>query len=221
MGRSVGVFFHQVPANGDRNFAYWIGDETTREAAIVDASYAPERVWAEVQAERLVVRYVISTHSHTDHIAGNDYLLERTEAVEVMHESALRAARRRVKDNEELSLGGLRLRFLHTPGHIPDHVCVLVEGKLLTGDILFVGKIGGTGPNFPGSDPRQQWDGLQRLMRLDPETEVWPGHDYGVAPSSTIGREIATNPFLLCKTYEDFLYLKDHWAEYKQAHGIQ
>ena len=120
------MLFRQIRAGGDQNFAYLIGDEATREAALVDASYAPERVWEEAQTQGLTARYVISTHSHTDHIAGNDYLLELTQAVEVMHESAPRAARRRVKDNEELPLGSLRLRFLHTPGHIPDHVCVLV-----------------------------------------------------------------------------------------------
>lgn len=214
------MFFQQIRAKGDRNFAYLIGDEATREAAIVDASYAPELVWAEAQGRGLTARYVISTHSHPDHIAGNDYILERTQALEVMHESTPRDCRLRVKDNEELSVGNFHLRFLHTPGHIPDHVCVLVGGKLLTGDLLFVGKIGGTGPQFPGSDPRRQWDSLQRLIRLDPATEVWPGHDYGVASSSTIGREIATNPFLLTKTFEEFLYLKEHWAEYKKAHNI-
>jgi glyoxylase-like metal-dependent hydrolase (beta-lactamase superfamily II) len=198
-----------------------IADEAAREAAVVDASYAPERVFSQAQADGLTVRYVISTHSHPDHIAGNDFFLERTQAVEVMHESSPRVTRHRVKDDEELPLASLRLRFLHTPGHIPDHVCVLAGGKLLTGDILFVGKIGGTGPNFPGSDPRQQWDSLQRLMRLDPATEVWPGHDYGVTPSSTIGREIATNPFLLCKTFEEFLDLKANWAEYKKLHNIR
>jgi hypothetical protein len=57
-------------------------------------------------------------------------------------------------------------------------------------------------------------------MQFDPAIEVYPGHDYGVKPSSTIGHEIATNPFLLCKTYEDFLYLKEHWADYKKAHNI-
>ena len=187
----------------------------------MDASYAPERVLAEAAAHKLTLRYVISTHSHPDHIAGNDYLLERTEAAEVLHESAPRTPQHRVKDNDELELGSLRLRFLHTPGHIPDHVCVLAEQKLLTGDILFVGKIGGTGAHFPGSDPRQQWDSLQRLLKLDPATEVWPGHDYGAQPSSTIGREAAGNPFLLCKTLEEFLHLKSHWAEFKKLHNIR
>jgi hydroxyacylglutathione hydrolase len=214
------MIFEQIPAGGDRNFAYLIGDEASREAAVVDASYTPERALDHATRHGLAVRYVISTHSHKDHIAGNAYILERTEAVEVLHESTPHPCRMRVKDDEELALGTMQLRFLHTPGHIPDHVCVLAGWKLLTGDILFVGKIGGTGPNFPGSDPQQQWDSLQRLMKLDPSVEVWPGHDYGVAPSSTIGREATTNPFLLCKTFDDFLYLKDHWAEYKKAHNI-
>jgi glyoxylase-like metal-dependent hydrolase (beta-lactamase superfamily II) len=214
------MIFEQIRAGGDRNFAYLIGDESSREAAIVDASYAPERALAEAARHNLTVRYVISTHSHTDHIVGNAPIVERTSAIEVMHESTSHPCRLRVKDNEELPLGNLRLRFLHTPGHIPDHVCVMAESKLLTGDLLFVGKIGGTGPHFPGSDPRQQWQSLRRLMQFDPAIEVYPGHDYGVKPSSTIGHEIATNPFLLCKTYEDFLYLKEHWADYKKAHNI-
>jgi glyoxylase-like metal-dependent hydrolase (beta-lactamase superfamily II) len=214
------LIFEQIKAGGDRNFAYLLGDESSREAAIVDAGYAPERALERAQGRGLSVRYVISTHSHPDHVAGNAYLLERTPASEVMHESTEHACAVRVQDEGELALGKLRLRFLHTPGHIPDHVCVLAETKLLTGDLLFVGKIGGTGSHFRGSDPRQQWESLQRVMRLDPATEVWPGHDYGVQPSSTIGREAATNPFLLCRTYEDFIHLKEHWAEYKKAHGI-
>lgn len=214
------MIFEQIPANGDRNLAYLIGEETSREAAIIDPSYAPDRTLEEAERHGLTVRYVISTHSHKDHVAGNPYVLEHTQAVEVMHESTPLPCRLRVKDNEEVALGSIKLRFLHTPGHIPDHMCILAEGKLVTGDILFVGKIGGTGAAFPGSDPRQQWESLQRLMKLDPAVEVWPGHDYGVASSSSVGREVSGNPFLLCKTFEEFLYLKDHWAEYKKAHNI-
>src|SRR5262249_19839385 len=197
------------------------GDETSKDAAIVDASYAPARLLERTQQHGLKIRYVISTHSHPDHIAGNAYILERVSVPEVLHESTPHPCSQRVRDNDELQVGKLKLRFLHTPGHIPDHVCVLVENtKLLTGDILFVGKIGGTGPRFPQSDPQQQWDSLHRLMCLDGKIEVWPGHDYGVRPSSTIAAEVATNPFLLTKTYEEFLYLKEHWAEYKKIHNI-
>jgi len=214
------MIFEQIRAGGDRNFAYLIGDEATGEAAIVDPSYAPELALELATRQGLSVRYVISTHSHPDHVDGNAYVLERTRASEVLYESSPRPSQVRVKDNGELSVGAINLRFLHTPGHIPDHVCVLFGEKLLTGDILFVGKVGGTGGHFVGSDPKQEWESLQRLMKLDASIEVWPGHDYGVAPSSTIGKEAATNPFLLCKNLEEFLYLKDHWAEYKKAHNI-
>jgi hydroxyacylglutathione hydrolase len=215
------VIFEQIEAGGDRNFGYLIGDEQAREGAIVDAAYAPERMLQEASRYDLRIRYIISTHSHQDHVAGNELLAERTAAPVLMHESTAHACDIRVKDNQKLAVGHLRLRFLHTPGHIPDHICVLVGDKLLTGDLLFVGKIGGTGAHFPLSDPHQQWKSLQRILGLDPAIEVWPGHDYGVKPSSTIGTEKATNPFLLCKSYEDFLYLKEHWAEYKKAHNIR
>jgi hydroxyacylglutathione hydrolase len=215
------MVFEQVEVGGDRNFGYLIGDEGTREGAVVDASYMPERMLQEAARYGLTIRYIICTHSHQDHVAGNELVAERTSAPVVMHESTSHACQLRVKDNQKLPLGGLHLRFLHTPGHIPDHLCVLAEDRLITGDLLFVGKIGGTGAHFPGSNPRQQWQSLQRLIELDHTIEVWPGHDYGVRPSSTIGNEIATNPFLLTKTYEDFLYLKDHWAEYKKAHNIR
>ena len=215
------MIFEQIRVDGDRNFAYLLGDEGTKEGAIVDASYAPGRPFDRAQHHGLKIQYVISTHSHPDHIVGNSYVVERTSAPEVLHESTPHPCTLRVKDNEELSVGKLKLRFLHTPGHIPDHVCVLVENKLLTGDILFVGKVGGTGgPRFPQSDPKQQWDSLHRLMLLDPKIEVWPGHDYGVRSSSTIRDEILTNPFLLTKTFDEFMYLKEHWLEYKKAHNI-
>jgi glyoxylase-like metal-dependent hydrolase (beta-lactamase superfamily II) len=214
------MIFEQIRVDGDRNFGYLIGDEPSKEAAIVDASYAPARVLERVQAHGLKVKYVVSTHSHPDHVAGNGYVVERTSAPEVLHESTPHPCTLRVKDNDELGVGNLKLRFLYTPGHIPDHVCVLMGNKLMTGDILFVGKIGGTGPRFPLSDPRQQWDSLHRLMLLDSNIEVWPGHDYGVRPSSTIRDEILTNPFLLTKTFEEFIHLKEHWSEYKKAHNI-
>ncbi len=214
------MIFKQIPANGDRNFAYLLGDEGSRQGAIVDPSYAPELALAEAEHHQLSISYVISTHSHPDHVAGNKHVLLRTKAAEVLHESSSHPSDRRVKDDDELELGALNIRILHTPGHCPDHICLLVAGKLLTGDILFVGKVGGTGPHFPRSDPSQQWQSLKRLMALDPEVEVWPGHDYGTAPSSSIGKEIMSNPFLLCKSLEDFLYLKEHWAEYKKLHNI-
>ncbi|MBT4484431.1 MAG: hypothetical protein HOC71_12230 [Candidatus Latescibacteria bacterium] len=89
----------------------------------------------------------------------------------------------------------------------------------MTGDTLFVGKVGGTGL---GNDARDEYRSLhEKLIPLPEDTRVWPGHDYGVRPSSTIGEELRENPFILRNSLEEFVELKKNWAEYKRKHGIK
>ena len=87
----------------------------------------------------------------------------------------------------------------------------------MTGDTLFVGKVGGT--DF-GKGARQEYDSLKKLMKLDDDIEVYPGHNFGVKPSSTIGHERTTNPFILTHSFESFVELKQNWLAYKKEHGI-
>lgn len=97
-------------------------------------------------------------------------------------------------------------------------MCIKAENKLITGDTLFVGKVGGT---YTEEDAGAEFESLKKLMLLHPETEVWPGHNYGVKPNSTIGYELQNNPFIKrLNSFEDFLWLKQNWAEYKLEHGI-
>jgi glyoxylase-like metal-dependent hydrolase (beta-lactamase superfamily II) len=81
-----------------------------------------------------------------------------------------------------------------------------------------VGKVGGTDYE---EGARREYESLQRLLELPDETSVWPGHDYGVKKSSTIGYERTTNPFLQRESFEDFVHLKKTWPEYKKKHGIK
>ena len=98
-------------------------------------------------------------------------------------------------------------------------MCVLVNGKLMTGDTLFVGCIGGSFSRGPSTE--NQFHSLfEVIMQLDDSVEVYPGHDYGPQPSSTIGHERTTNPFLQRTNFQDFVWLKEHWDEYKAEHGI-
>ena len=90
---------------------------------------------------------------------------------------------------------------------------------LITGDLLFVGKVGGTSSDEAA---RVEWQSLQRLVAEIPEeATVWPGHDYGARPSSTMALEKASNPFLLCRDVEAFLQLKAGWTAFKTAHGLR
>jgi glyoxylase-like metal-dependent hydrolase (beta-lactamase superfamily II) len=124
-------------------------------------------------------------------------------------------------DEQELNVGGLRLQFLHVPGHCPDHLVVFEPSWriVITGDLLFVGKVGGTTND---DEARIEWASLQRLLhRLPDDVTVWPGHDYGVRPSSTIGLERATNPFLRCGDLAAFLALKRDWPIVKRRLGLK
>jgi glyoxylase-like metal-dependent hydrolase (beta-lactamase superfamily II) len=124
-------------------------------------------------------------------------------------------------DGQELTIGSLRLRFMEVPGHADDHLVVYESSYelLITGDLLFVGKIGGTGSE---ADARAEWNSLQRVLGAVPDTAtVWPGHDYGVRPSSTVGIERKTNPFLLCQDADALVRLKAEWPDFKKQHGLK
>ena len=159
---------------------------------------------------------------HPDHTNGNGRTVELTAApVSAFAGSSLIRPDLGLIDEQELEVGGLRLQFLHVPGHCPDHLVVYEPSWriLLTGDLLFVGKVGGTSND---DDTRTEWASLQRLLnRLPDDVTVWPGHDYGARPSSTIGLERATNPFLRCPDLAAFMALKQNWPSVKQRLGLK
>ncbi len=213
------MLFEQLSIGGDRNFAYLIGDPESREAAVVDVGYNPQMVVDRLSDLELTLKYLIGTHDHYDHIDELPAVQQACGGKIVMHESVERCDIG-LAHGDSLMVGPIEIRCIFCPGHTPDHICLLVGGtKLIAGDALFVGKIGGT------STPEQaqtQYDHLHsQLMTLDDSVEVYPGHDVGVRPSSTIGDERRTNPFLLRESFEDFLWLKENWAAYKAEHGIQ
>ena len=171
------------------------------------------------RAQGLTITHVINTHSHPDHTNGNDRALALTGAVLAAH--PLMRPRVPLDDGRSLRIGELRLTAHHVPGHCPDHVVLYesVHSLLVTGDLLFVGKVGGTESN---EDARMEWRSLQRLLTLVPdEATVWPGHDYGARPSSTIRLEKRTNPFLCCADEAAFLTLKAEWPQVKQRLGLK
>jgi glyoxylase-like metal-dependent hydrolase (beta-lactamase superfamily II) len=212
------MILKQIPSGYDRNFSYLIIDEKTKEAAVIDPSVDTSLIKSNIKD--LQVKYIINTHSHPDHIAGNEEIKSLSNAKIVQHELSPAKHDISVKDNQEIKIGSLILRIIYTPGHSKDHICILVKDKLFTGDLLFVGKIGGTGQFFPGSDAKEEFNSLQRIINLDEDIRVYPGHDYGIKPISTIKHEKETNPFLLCKTFEEFQNLKYSWLQYKKEHNI-
>jgi hydroxyacylglutathione hydrolase len=154
--------------------------------------------------EGLNLKYIFSTHGHSDHTAGNAELQSAFGGQVVVHRLSKVDTQVKVDDNDVLHVGSVELRVIFTPGHTQDGICLLVNDKrLLTGDTLFVGECGRT--DLPGGNPRQMYTSLfEKLIKLDDAVEVYPGHDYGDKPHSTIGEEKRTNYVLQPRSMEEF-----------------
>lgn len=184
------------------NFTYLIGDEARGDAAIVDPAWDVDRLLTLAAGKGLVIKYVLNTHGHSDHCSGNERVVERTGAKVLGNENATTKKDAVVSDGDTVRVGSIEVRVIYTPGHSPDGTCFLVNNKLLTGDTLFVGECGGV----TYGDPRALYHSLfDRILRLDDSIEVYPGHNYGESPSSTIGYERRNNYTLRPRTEEEFV----------------
>ena len=215
------LIFEQLRAGGDRNLGYLLGDREAKLGVLIDPSFSPEVFVQRAIDQGLTISHIINTHSHPDHTNGNAKAIEFTRAPLAAFVDSPTSPAVPLADGQELAVGSLRLRFLHTPGHCDDHLVIYepFHQLLVTGDLVFVGKVGGTGTE---ESARTEWRSLQRLLREIPDdTTLWPGHDYGVRPSSTVGLEKQTNPFLICPDVAAFIQLKSDWPSVKARLGLK
>jgi glyoxylase-like metal-dependent hydrolase (beta-lactamase superfamily II) len=213
------LIFEQIRAGGDRNFGYLLADRDAGRGVLIDPSYSPEQFVERARAQRITITHVVNTHGHPDHTNGNQTAVSLTGAVLAAHPA--QKPGKALLDDEGFPVGAWTLQVLHVPGHADDHITLYepVHQILITGDLLFVGKVGGTSND---RDATTEWESLQKVLRSVPDTaSVWPGHDYGVRPSSTIGMERASNPFLRCRDLDAFLKIKAEWPGLKRDLGLK
>lgn len=197
------MFFQQVKGAGD-NFSYLIADKESKETMVVDPSNNGLELIEVIESEGLKLIYIVDTHAHRDHTNGNAILKAKYQAKVVVYSGSSVTKDIEVMDGDVLRVGQVKVSVLHTPGHSPDSISLLVDGKVLTGDTLFVGECGRT--DLSGGDSRQMYQSLfEVLMKLPDNLEVYPGHDYGIKPSSTIGRERKTNYVLQPRSIQEFV----------------
>jgi glyoxylase-like metal-dependent hydrolase (beta-lactamase superfamily II) len=203
------VLLEQYEVGPYLNFTYLVAEAERGEAVVIDPSFQIEPVLEAIDRHGVKVRFILNTHSHPDHIAGNQEVRDRTGAKVVAHRSAPLNQDVSVEDGQKVESGRLRFQVVHTPGHTPDSVLYIFEGHVATGDTLFVGECGRT--DLPGGDPSALYDSLlHRVAKLDDGLVVLPGHDYGPTPTSTIGRERRENYVLKPRTREEFVrFLKE------------
>jgi hydroxyacylglutathione hydrolase len=205
----------QKPVGNMEVFCYLVYDEESGEGILIDPA-GNENILLDLLKENSVkLRYIVNTHGHPDHTCGNDTLREATGALVVMHAlddiyfqkpemqqmakmmgfKPSSPADVVVQDDDELTFGNITMKFLHTPGHTPGACCILIGDNLFTGDTLFVGAVGRT--DLPGGSFPQLIDSLKaKVLSLSPDTIIWPGHDYGEQPHSTVAHEMEHNPYI-------------------------
>lgn len=189
------MLFETFAAGGCRS--YLVGCEASRAAVLIDPELSlVDHYRGHLLQSGLSLRYIVDTHTHADHFSASQQLAKAMGAPIVMNRlSAAPYPDLRLDDGDMLIAGGLKLRALHTPGHTRDSMCLVMDDRVFTGDTLL---IGGTGrSDLPTGDPHDLYESLfDKLLKLPPETLVYPAHDYKGQTHSTIGGEIAANPRL-------------------------
>ncbi len=195
---------HQLEVGNMQNFTYVLEDEQTSEAVILDPSWDLDNVLGVVEKNGLKVKYVINTHHHFDHTIGNDAIAKATGAKIVQHKASTLKNDMTVSDGDTIRFGNSELAVVHTPGHSKDSICLVGDGKVFSGDTLFVGNCGRV--DLPGGSARELYQSLFGVVaKLDDSLVMYPGHNYGGSPTSTIGREKKTNFVMQPRTEEEFL----------------
>jgi glyoxylase-like metal-dependent hydrolase (beta-lactamase superfamily II) len=206
MGNRVGcrMMVRQIRVGRMANFVYLLVDERTREALVVDSGWETEPIVQAAEAVGATVKFVVATHGHFDHVTTIKELADRVGARVVAHADSPVECELRVRNGDELRLGGRAVKILHTPGHTEDSICLYDGENVFTGDTIFVGTIG----KFDRERAEAIYRSLYEIILSLPESTVmYPGHDYGEVPFRTLGEERASNPYLLSKDLRSFLSL--------------
>lgn len=195
-----------LDAGGDANRSYCLLDYESRTAWCVDPSFAASQILALCDMTGVRLTEIFLTHTHADHIATLQELLDGTEARAWVHPLELDRAPTATPIPSEGPLAEVpEVEPIFTPGHTPGGTCYRVGNALFTGDVLFVDWVGRC--DFPGGDSRALFQSLARLRALPDELILHAGHHYGSVEKRFLGEEKRLNKFLNCQEYERFLRL--------------
>jgi hydroxyacylglutathione hydrolase len=215
------LYLKQMECGPMQNYVYLIGDPVTRQAAVVDPAWEIEGIVQAAREDDYRISKVLITHTHQDHTGGQLYGNHIPGVVELLHlidvpvyvhktethilKQVPASSKVPTESHQVIDLGGdVQITLLHTPGHTPGSQCFLVQNKLVSGDTLFIGSCGRV--DLPTSSPEEMYESLtNKLMRLDDDTTLYPGHNYAWKPTSTIGEERRQNPYVQFASLHDFL----------------
>jgi len=197
---------HQIEVGNMQNFTYILEDEDTGESIILDPSWNLDEIQKVITRHDLKVKYIVNTHHHFDHTLGNEAMAKETEAKILQHESSTLKHDITLVDEQKIKFGNSQLTVFHTPGHSKDSICLVGDGKIFTGDTLFVGNCGRV--DLPGGSAQELYHSLfDILYKMDESLVLYPGHNYGSTPISTLANEKKSNFVLQKRSEQEFVEL--------------
>ena len=195
---------YQIEVGNMQNFTYILEDEDTDDAIVLDPSWDIEEIQKIIEKNNLKVKYIVNTHHHFDHTIGNEALVKITDAKIIQHNASTLKNDMTVSDGDKIKFGNSEITVFHTPGHSKDSICLVGDGKIFSGDTLFVGNCGRV--DLPGGSAKELYHSLFDIIcKMDEKLDLYPGHNYGSSPSSTLGKEKKTNFVLQPRTEQEFL----------------
>ncbi len=197
---SLLLYVKPIPVGPMMNIAYLVGASEGAGAVLIDPSWDAKTLIAAARSEKRTIEALLATHTHFDHVNALDEIARELKVPVYVHEKETGELPTGLTilptaDKSHITASGLDIVCLHTPGHTTGSQCFFVNGALFTGDTLFVGACGRV--DLEGGSPTQMAASLARLATLPEATVVFPGHDYGGTPTSTIGDEKNHNPYML------------------------
>lgn len=214
------LYFKQLEIGPMQNYVYLIGSTETRKVAVVDAAWEIDTILKVAAQDEMEVTHAFVTHTHPDHVGGSfagadipgiAELLSRCKAKVVVHKAEAEALKGlsssdiiKAESGDKIDVGGIEIQLMHTPGHTPGSQCFLVDGRVVSGDTMFIDACGRV--DFPGGNAEQMYYSLtQKLMALPDETILFPGHNYAPLKHATMGEQKKTNPYLKFSSLKQFL----------------
>ena len=208
----MSFIFKQFKDEISSTYTYLTGDNY--EVAVVDSVLENVEEYIKfIEENKLTLKYIIETHVHADHITGINLLQKKyPSAMALISDRAnVKYKAKKVQDNEEIMVGKISLKFIHTPGHTNDSMSLLIaDNRLCTGDCLFIGSCGRT--DFQQGSNEDMFHSLTKISKLPSDTLIYPGHDYNNRFVSNLKEELLQNKVLkLLSDYTKFCAELDSW----------
>lgn len=204
------LILHQMELGPLQNFLYFLGDKKAKEIAVVDPAWDVDFLCSEAKKHSYKITSIFLTHGHPDHVNGLNEILKRHDVPVYIskHEASFYKPRHKniieVENHAHVKVGSVDFECILTPGHTPGCQCFKHENVLISGDALFIDGCGRC--DLPGGDAKVMYNSLYNvIMKLPDTTVIFPGHNYGPSPYATLAEQKKTNPYLTCRSEQEFL----------------